>query len=109
MKIALAAVALSLAACHRHEVGSEPRSVEREYARPAAGIWAAAVQSAKEEGLRSATYDREGGTIEGDGVRITVAPVHAKRCRVSIRVGPEEVERARRLHERIAGIAGGSA
>ena len=107
MKGARAALWLSLAGCHRHELGSEPYTAEREYARPASEIWAAAVQSAKEV-VRSAAYDREGGTIEGDGVRITVAPVHAKRCRVSIRVGPGEDARARRLHARIGEIAGGS-
>ena len=106
MKGARAALWLSLAACHRHEVGSEPHTVEREYARPAPRIWAAAVESAKEV-LRSADYARDGGTIEGEGVRITVAPVHEKRCRVSIRVGPGELARARRLHERIGEIAGG--
>jgi hypothetical protein len=107
MARAAAALWLSMAACHRHELGSEPHTVEREYARPAAGIWAAAVESAK-EGLRSASYDREGGTIEGDGVRITVAPVHEKRCRVSIRVGPDELARARSLHGRIGELAGGA-
>jgi hypothetical protein len=106
MKLATATLWLSLAACHSHErVGSGPHTVERDYARPAALVWSASIESVKEEGLviQEADYESHGGAIVGEGLRVSVAPLHEARCRVSIRVGPADPALARRLHERIAG------
>ncbi|HEX7896582.1 MAG TPA: hypothetical protein VF950_02400 [Planctomycetota bacterium] len=111
MKRAHAVLWLALAACRSPEPGTGPHVVDREYARPAGALWSAAVQSVREEGrgLRSASYDRDGGTLEGDALRVSVKPAREARGRVSIRVGPDEEARARRLHDRIAEIleAGG--
>ena len=104
MKIAGAVLWLSLAACHRHELGSGPHTADRDYARPAARVWSAAIEGVKDEGLdvRGATYDVHGGTLEAQAVRITVFPLRESRCRVSVRVGPDDAALARRLHGRIA-------
>ena len=104
MKIACAALWMSLAACHRHELGTGPHIVERDYARPAALVWSAAVEGVKDERLavRSARFDGRGGALDTQDVRITVHPPRESRCRVSIRVAPEDAPLARRLHGRIA-------
>ena len=103
MKITGAALWLSLAACHRHELGAGPHTVDREYAKPAALVWSAAIEGVKDEGLAvlSAKFDGRGGTLEAQAVRITVRPLRESRCGVSIRVGPEDAALARRLHGRI--------
>jgi hypothetical protein len=106
MKIACAALFVGLAACHRHEqAGSGPHTVERDYARPAGLVWSAAVASVKDEGLvvQDANYESHGGAIVGEALRVSVTPIREARCRVSIRVGPDDLGLARRLHERIAG------
>src|SRR5688572_3793139 len=92
MKIAGAALWMSLAACHRHELAAGPHTVDREYARPAALVWSAAIEGVKDEGLAvlSANFDGRGGTLEAQSVEITVLPLRESRCRASIRVGPED-------------------
>jgi hypothetical protein len=110
MKRACAVLWLALAACRTPGPGTGPHTVDRDYGRPAGVLWSAAVESVKQEGLaiRSASFDdRDGGTIEGEEVRVSVKPVPEGRSRVSIRVGPGGEARACRLHDRIAGILEG--
>jgi hypothetical protein len=113
MKLAHAAICLSLAACHRHDLGTGANTVEREYARPADRIWSATVESAKDAGLDvlSARNDGLGGTLvalraTGEEVRVVVTPIHETRSKAAVRVGPGDLALARLLHERIAENAG---
>lgn len=113
MKLACAAIVLSLAACHRHDLGTGVNTVEREYARSADRIWSASVESVKDAGLAvvSERKDGLGGTLlarraGGEDVHVVVSPIHDERCRASVRVGDGDVTLARLLHERIAENAG---
>ena len=113
MKFACAAICLSLAACHQHDLGTGANTVEREYARSSDRVWSAAVESAKDAGLVivSENVDALGGTLmarraTGEEVRVVVSPLHATRSKASVRVGPGDLTLARLLHERIAENAG---
>jgi hypothetical protein len=104
-----AILALAMAACHHHDLGTGANTVDRDYARPVGKVWQASVDSAKDAGLEvlSAKGDALGGTLvarrsSGDEVRIVVNPLQETRSRVSVRVGPGDLALARLLHERIA-------
>jgi hypothetical protein len=103
----------ALAACHEHDLGSGVNTLERDYARPAADTWKAAVKSVESAGLKilSDPADQFGGDLaarrpNGDEVRVRVKSLNETRSRVSVRVEPGDRELARQLHERIAGNVG---
>jgi len=104
---------LPLAACQRNDLGTGTNTVDREYAKPAADVSKAALQSAISAGLKvlSDKHDQMGGELvasraDGKEVRILVKSLGEKSSRASVRVEPGDSTLATMLQEKIAGNLG---
>lgn len=117
MKTAMLAIlSTALAAgigCRGNDLGTGANTVEREYARPAAEVWTAALKSAESADLRilNDRHDRLGGDLiaergNGNSVRILVKSLDEKNSHVSVRVEPGDRDLANLLQERIAARVG---
>ena len=102
-----------LGACQGNDLGTGANTVDREYAKPAAEVCKAALQSAESAGFKvlSDKHDQLGGELvafRGDGkeVRVIVKSLDEKNSRVSVRVEPGDRDLANMAHERIAANLG---
>lgn len=97
------------AGCRESDLGTGANTVERDYPKPAAEVWTAAVKGAESQDLRilNDRHDRMGGDVvaergNGNPVRIQVKSLDEKSTHVSVRVEPGDRDLANLLHERIA-------
>lgn len=109
----LLALVAPLAACRGNDLGTGANTVDRDYAKPAAEVCKAALQSAEGADFKvlSDRRDQLGGELRvsrGDGreVSFSVKSIDEKSARVSVRVEPGDRDLANLLHERIAGHLG---
>ena len=105
----ITAATLTIPSCQESDLGTGANTVEREYARPAADAWKAAVRSAEASGLqvRSDAHDKFGGELvscraNGDEVRIEVRSLTDQTSRVAVRVEPGDRALATMIHEKMA-------
>ncbi len=109
----LALAMMPLAACRGRDMGTGANTVDREYAKPASDVCAAARKSAEAADLKvvSDRHDQLGGELvmtraDGKEVNILVKSLDEKSARVSVRVAPGDRDLANMMHERIAGTLG---
>jgi hypothetical protein len=107
--VTLGVLTLALAACGGRDLGTGVNTLDRDYAKPAAETWKAAVKSVESAGLTvtSDPADDLGGDLvarraNGDEVRVRVKSLDEKSSRVTVRVEPGDRDLAKLLHERIA-------
>lgn len=107
--ILFSAALVLLSACRERDLGTGANTLDREVARPAPDVWAAAVRAVESSNLQvcSDQHDRFGGELvanraNGDEVRIGVKSLSEKSTRVSVRVEPGDRALATLLHERMA-------
>jgi hypothetical protein len=99
----------TIPSCQESDLGTGANTVERDYARPAADAWKAAVRCAEASGLQvhSDAHDKFGGELvacraNGDDVRIEVRSLNEQTSRVTVRVEPGDRALATMLQEKIA-------
>jgi len=109
----LALAIMPLVACQSNDLGTGANTVDRDYAKPAAEVGKAALQSAQSADLKILRnqHDQLGSELvasRGDGkeVHILVKGTNDKSSHVSVRVEPGDRELATLMHERIAGNLG---
>jgi len=103
------AAILLIPSCQGSDLGTGANTLDRDYARPAADAWKAAVRCTESAGFNvcSDRHDQFGGELvanraNGDEVRIDVRSLGEQSSRVSVRVEPGDRVLAKMLHERMA-------
>jgi uncharacterized protein DUF3568 len=109
----LAMALLGFVACRGNDLGSGANNVDRDYSKPAADVWTAAVKAVESVGLKivSDKHDSMGGELlaqrgTGATVRVNVKSIDEKTSRATVRVDPGDRDLANLIQERITEKAG---